>query len=797
MGIGGNVLSRSFETLGGLATHGFFKNLWQLLSRYGVTLHLPLSTEIPLLREDDRPFMEAVSSTGLFTTEELIGINRFRHWKKVHSIGDLVSCDGLTVKPSMLTSQEGSSDREFPVQKPVRSALVLWKKALGSITLRGTKLRTPLGSYTGVPHQPDKWFMGEESSDIYHFLPEGSSEVYKRPNSGRTTRFGTVYILSDSCITQPAITHRVSIRAWNGTTLRYHSSQPIWSPREVEVPRTLQATLTSWDNPSLWKHLRIDGNDEGWIFRGLMRGSMTIGHDGSYMPMVANNVCSCAVVFYCSHEDKYADVTWVERSTKKSADNYRAEILGGCCAQLVVKAAISGRNMSGAAKVRYGCDNMGVVLHGTHHKRPLLEKQAQSDVLRYFKQLVGSSRIRGEIHHVYGHTDEHLRRDQMTPAQQVNVRADELASSALMEAVRTQQFIKSLFPSEGVSLMIGETRITGSPKSTITHLWGEQVAQDLFHRRNIVHTNDFALVYWEGMEREMKAFPEMFRVWITKQVSHFNGTNRMLSRFPKTATREAVKNRCPSCGCFDESTKHITRCRHPGRSSVFAESIESLDQWMRCQDTNPEVVYLFRTFLLGRGTRTMTSILRPGSRLRLVAQHHDRLGWDNFLEGRICALWVELRARDLKERKLEQSADHWARGLMRRLLEIVHQQWLYRNATVHMKLKDGITSAQHILILKRIEECLEIDPEELLKKNKDLLYADFTQLAIGPVKNKLEWIAEMDSGMRAAEHVVRGSRQTVRTRYCAGSRPWARLEYEAVLVDGEGSMKWRRRRKRV
>jgi hypothetical protein len=148
------------------------------------------------------------------------------------------------------------------------------------------------------------------------------------------------------------------------------------------------------------------------------------------------------VVFYCAHEDKYADVLWVERSTKTLADKYRAEILVGCCAQLVVKAAISGRNVGVSATPRYGCDNMGVVLHGTHHHRPLLGKQAQLDVLHYFKQLVGSSRIRSEIHHVYGNMDKHLCQDQMTPAQQLNVRADDLASSALMEAVGSQH----LFP---------------------------------------------------------------------------------------------------------------------------------------------------------------------------------------------------------------------------------------------------------------------------------------------------------------------------------------------------------------
>jgi hypothetical protein len=60
-----------------------------------------------------------------------------------------------------------------------------------------------------------------------------------------------------------------------------------------------------------------------------MQGLLVIGHDGSYMPHLANNVCACAAVFYCSRTNQYADITWVEKSTKKVANNYHAKILGG------------------------------------------------------------------------------------------------------------------------------------------------------------------------------------------------------------------------------------------------------------------------------------------------------------------------------------------------------------------------------------------------------------------------------------------------------------------------------------
>jgi hypothetical protein len=303
VGVGGDVLKQSYESLSCLASHGFFKILWQLLLWYSVTLNLPFTLAIPLLWEDNQPFMEAILNTGRFTSLKIVEINRFRHWKKVHSIRDVFLNDSPTIYPTMTTRLEGSSLREFPLQHPPCSEFTLWKCATGFITISGTNLQMPLGEYIGAPNCPDIWFTDAEGSWIYQALPSRQCKVYERPRAGRSTQFGTTYIFLDTTIPQPVLTHRISIWSWNRVTLWYHSSRPLWIPQNVYTPRTLLRTLASWDNASLWTNLLIKGDDCGWIFCGLMQGSLTINHDGSYLPLVANNVCSCTIVFYCSHDN--------------------------------------------------------------------------------------------------------------------------------------------------------------------------------------------------------------------------------------------------------------------------------------------------------------------------------------------------------------------------------------------------------------------------------------------------------------------------------------------------------------
>ncbi len=138
---------------------------------------------------------------------------------------------------------------------------------------------------------------------------------------------------------------------------------------------------------------------------------------------------------------------------------------------------------------------MGLVQHGNGPWYPMLEKHPQSDVLRYFKGLMGSSRIGGRMQHVYGHTDEYLLEAEMSPAQQVNCRADKLATAALMAAAEANEFISSIFLLEKVCVDIAREWVMGTPKNAITELWGEQVAQVLYDRRGVASKENFPFVY--------------------------------------------------------------------------------------------------------------------------------------------------------------------------------------------------------------------------------------------------------------------------------------------------------------
>ena len=99
---------------------------------------------------------------------------------------------------------------------------------------------------------------------------------------------------------------RASVNKGERDDVLYHPSAAV---AEVsDVPSSLLDTLKSWENQSLWRTLDVEGDGE-WMRHSLVMDSLIVGHDGSYMPKVAHDICSCAAVIYYKITQQYATGT--------------------------------------------------------------------------------------------------------------------------------------------------------------------------------------------------------------------------------------------------------------------------------------------------------------------------------------------------------------------------------------------------------------------------------------------------------------------------------------------------------
>lgn len=123
MGLRGNFFARSFKDFGELATHGWFQHFWQLCDRYQVVFCIVERYDNPLLQKRDQCLMDMFINTNIYTTAQLRRLNQVWKFLKVHSLADILLCDGRNVNPVYLTRAPGCSSRQFPTERPLPSDL--------------------------------------------------------------------------------------------------------------------------------------------------------------------------------------------------------------------------------------------------------------------------------------------------------------------------------------------------------------------------------------------------------------------------------------------------------------------------------------------------------------------------------------------------------------------------------------------------------------------------------------------------------------------------------------------------
>jgi hypothetical protein len=180
--------------------------------------------------------MDAVHYTGTFDWQEQETLNWYRHFKRVHSIGDMVCSNGHTINPTMLTQEAGQSSRDFLLQVLTGPDHKLWLKMIHSLTQVGHSILHPLGRYNGAPHRPDVWFLCEMLGSLCLKVDLGGHDVYALNQTLRSTRYGTTYTYSHHD-TGPCLESQcATITNWLGSTIKLHSLSPACSPLHVHSP---------------------------------------------------------------------------------------------------------------------------------------------------------------------------------------------------------------------------------------------------------------------------------------------------------------------------------------------------------------------------------------------------------------------------------------------------------------------------------------------------------------------------------------------------------------------------------
>jgi hypothetical protein len=148
---------------------------------------------------------------------------------------------------------------------------------------------------------------------------------------------------------------------------------------------------------------------------------------------------------------------------------------------------------------------------------------------------------------------------------------------------------------------------------------------------------------------------------------------------------------------------------------MFQILVTELCNWMTNTLGEMTVASTVAAFFLLQGESTMASCLHSNNaNLALVAETSNHLGWDSLVEGRISTHWLPLVALFLRRQSQYLLPPAWGRQFITKLHNVLHKQWVYRNAYIHYKGKEGWTMPQIQDIFDKIIGNALLDPESHL-----------------------------------------------------------------------------------
>jgi hypothetical protein len=134
IGLSGNFLLRDYSLYGRLATHSWFRTLWEYAHYYRVQIELDGVTIDPV-RERDQVLME--EAIKLLPIRQWISFNRARKFHKAYFLSQILLSDGMTVDPNKAQLKrvaQNESSMVFPLEKPTSQDLALWKDVICLLT---------------------------------------------------------------------------------------------------------------------------------------------------------------------------------------------------------------------------------------------------------------------------------------------------------------------------------------------------------------------------------------------------------------------------------------------------------------------------------------------------------------------------------------------------------------------------------------------------------------------------------------------------------------------------------------
>ena len=742
-----------FHTWGHLATDSWAKAFWEKLDELGISLDFK-SDNIPIPRRGDKAIMHLMVKMGL-RGKDLLRVNRVRKAQEAMFLSDITTANGKYLERHLLEGHWIDSEERllgkhrskflFGEEHPTAADFKLWKKYLLQIAPLNWMLEEPLREWIYPSQRIWRHFLNTETMAVEIHTDEMIHEYAHDEEAGdRSNVLHPARHLELSAINKVPAT---LIEYDNGTVRMKQRGHRLVTEAEPIVYATFLERLLSKGGAWMWKDFECT-QDPIWIVEAIRQGSLFCCTDGSYIKEIAVDVCGAAWILYCEETGKSLKGEFTEQS--RWADSYRGEQLGMLAIHIILLTVEEhfGESLSNA---NIFCDNLGTI-HKFSTKYARVSSSAKNnDILRVLRKIQSTSALAHKLSHVKAHQDDMLRYDALSLEAKLNVNCDGRAKQVLRKAANSSALHPNTvhLPLEAAVVVINEEKQTADFAKDLRYYIGKERAKKFYDGEGLMSPAIFDTVAWEPLRELLERRPQMFRLWYAKQCSGYCGTGQMLTRYDKDAS-----DACPNCGAY-ETADHLNRCTNTVRRGLLKDSIETLVEWMKDQDTHPDILLWIPRYIATQGNRLFVDMPdrykeKMTQEMRQVGNTLDRIGWRNFTEGKVSTRLLQMQQEHLRGAWLRRTIASWTKGFLDQLLSISHTQWICRNLTKHHKTRGTQVLASRAQILREIEHQLSLGTDGLPENARCLLEISQEDLFDKSTEQQQYWLNAAVASREAA-----------------------------------------------
>ena len=741
-------LNRPYKPLGPFTTRCWIQSLWESLDYCGVELVVDYPT-IPKPRVGDK--LVADIFIGGECQEGILGsLQRCRRALGVIFLSDMTAANGSSIERRWTKPEtpllRPATHYDFPAEVPTEEDWSRWEHFWLSQFGASLTLPNPMGAWLHKSHRIWEWFYHSREDLVVHIGYERTS-VYTRAgrHGGRRSGKNQYQLVRDENTEVPTGGIPCSVGNKMTDVVILLNTGPSLA-KEDAMDQTFTQFLLSWGGEWMWNDVSNSGKDFRWVLSALEDGSGLWVTDGSYMRETREDVSGACWIFHCRKTGHKLVGTFYEESDQ--ADSYRGERLGLLAIHLLLAAIVEYFGIT-VLHTKICCDNEGGLYISSERRLRVKAGASQADIDRVARRI--SKRLPPGIEYewVSSHQDSKKAWNELSLEEQLNTECDMRAKGAvtgsLNLAPRVQ--LEQLLPLEPAAIKVGKSKQTSDPAVGIRAALERKEAERFYRQELGWPTVTFDCVHWDVLRTALESKGDPFRLWLSKQVNGFCGTQTMVAHWDKTRDGS-----CPDCGTREDAA-HLMKCPSLSRTTLLRDQVEDLVQWMDSHDTAASVSFWVSKYILLRNARKLSSFLSLPDELKQFAAEQDAIGWREFTEGRISSELFRVQQNHIEKVQGQISPSRWNKDFITRVLHITQAQWIHRNSSLHQEGSGYLAQQERDLQAKDIERYLETDPKNIPEESKHLVEVDPDELINATTERRSYWLIAMKAARRAGRRI--------------------------------------------